>query len=89
VCWTDVLPEEMQELIILETAVAKWRNTHNTDISHVLLSLGNVCHRWERIVEGQVFKDQLAARLELLLRAGNYTYLLTHQSNIDFMSQVN
>jgi len=64
------LPAEVQERIVLETAVAMWRDSRNADVSHVLRPLGEVSPLWANVIVGNTFKRRLTERLERLLRDG-------------------
>jgi len=63
------MPVEVQELILLDTAVARWTSSNRT-VHQVRQELGSVCRLWEVIVNGDLFNDKLTERIAKLLLAG-------------------
>ena len=64
------MPVEMQEMFLMETAVACWSDTHNADVGHVVDKLGEVCPLWWSIVNGQWFQKRLTAKVDKVIVSG-------------------
>lgn len=65
-----MLPAEMQEMILMETAVGRWSDTHNADVGHVVFELGEVCPLWWSILYGELFQKRLIARVDKIILSG-------------------
>jgi len=65
------MPEELQESILMYTAVGRWSDKHNADLGTVVDELAHVCPRWDRILNGRWFTEHLVAAVETIVRKGS------------------